>query len=161
MSIAAAQDSAVAAIDVRPTGAALGAEIHGVDLRRVDDALFDAVHRAWLEHSVLLFRGQTLSDDDLAGFSRRLGELDLAPVQENGRASVEGRPEIYVVSNVLGADGAPIGSLGAGEAVWHTDMSYLAKPPKASMLYALEIPPTGGTPGSATCAPPMTACPRR
>ncbi len=133
-----------AGINVVPTGAALGAEVHGVDLRQVDDALFGAIHQAWLDHSVLLFRGQALTDDELAGFSRRLGDLDLAPVQENGRASVEGHPEIYIVSNVLGADGAPIGSLGAGEAVWHTDMSYLPRPPKASMLYALEIPPAGG-----------------
>jgi taurine dioxygenase len=52
-------------------------------------------------------------------------------------------PEIYVVSNVI-ENGVAIGSLGAGEAVWHTDMSYLPAPPKASMLYALEIPPEGG-----------------
>jgi taurine dioxygenase len=42
------------------------------------------------------------------------------------------------------ADGKPIGSLGAGEAVWHTDMSYLDNPPDASMLYAKELPPSGG-----------------
>ena len=65
------------------------------------------------------------------------------PVQETGRRFVEGHPEIYVVSNVI-ENGVPIGSLGAGEAVWHTDMSYLENPPKASMLYALEIPPAGG-----------------
>ncbi|MEA2878895.1 MAG: taurine dioxygenase, partial [Hyphomicrobiales bacterium] len=50
----------------------------------------------------------------------------------------------YVVSNVLDDKGAPIGALGAGEAVWHTDMSYLQTPPDASMLYSLEVPPTGG-----------------
>jgi taurine dioxygenase len=64
-------------------------------------------------------------------------------VQETGRRFVEGLPEIYIVSNVK-VNGEPIGSLGDGEAVWHTDMSYLDLPPKASMLYALEIPPTGG-----------------
>ena len=132
------------AFEVAPTGAALGAEVRGVDLRRVDDALFAAIHAAWLAHSVLLFRGQSLSDDDLIAFSRRFGDLDWAPVQENGRRFVDGKPEIYIVSNVLGADGQPIGSLGAGEAVWHTDMSYLERPPKASMLYALEVPPAGG-----------------
>ena len=47
-----------------------------------------------------------------------------------------------MVSNVV-QDGVPIGSLGSGEAVWHTDMSYLADPPKASVLYALEVPPPG------------------
>jgi taurine dioxygenase len=134
-------------IEIRPTGAALAAEIAGVDLRALDDALFDQIHRAWLEHSVLLFRNQTLEDSDLIAFSRRFGELDIAPVQETGRRFVDGLPEIYVVSNVLGADGEPIGSLGAGEAVWHTDMSYLPQPPKMSLLYALEVPPTGGETG--------------
>jgi taurine dioxygenase len=128
---------------VVPTGAALGAEIDGVDLRAVDAAGFDAIHRAWVDHAVLLFRGQALDDDALIAFSRRFGELDWAPVQENGRRFVDGKPELYIVSNVL-ENGVAIGSLGAGELVWHTDMSYLDDPPKASMLYALEIPPAGG-----------------
>ena len=133
-------------ITVTPTGAALGAKVGGIDLRQIDDRDFAAIHRAWLEHLVLLFRGQTLNDDDMIAFSRRLGELDFAPIQENGRRFVEGHPEIYVVSNVI-ENGVAIGSLGAGEAVWHTDMSYLEDPPKASMLYAIEIPPAGGNTG--------------
>jgi taurine dioxygenase len=131
---------------VIPTCTGLGAEIRGVDLRRLRDDTFAAIHRAWLDHLVLLFRGQQLTDAELIAFSRRFGELDLAPIQETGRRFVEGMPEIYIVSNVL-KDGEPIGSLGAGEAVWHTDMSYLPDPPMASMLYALEIPPTGGNTG--------------
>jgi taurine dioxygenase len=126
-----------------PAGEALGAEVRGVDLRTLGDEEFATVHRAWLDHLVLLFRGQHLTDADLIGFSRRFGDLDWAPVQEAGRRFVEGHPEIYVVSNVL-ENGVPIGSLGAGEAVWHTDMSYLETPPKASILYALEVPATGG-----------------
>ncbi len=130
-------------IEIMPTGAALGAEIRGVDLTRLDDAWFSRITRAWLDHSVILIRDQTLDDAGLVAFSRRFGELDWAPIQETGRRFVEGMPEIYVVSNVL-VNGEPIGSLGAGEAVWHTDMSYLELPPKASMLYALEVPPSGG-----------------
>ena len=130
-------------IEIMPTGAALGAEIRGVDLTRLDDAWFSRITRAWLDHSVILIRDQTLDDAGLIAFSRRFGELDWAPIQETGRRFVEGMPEIYVVSNVL-VNGEPIGSLGAGEAVWHTDMSYLELPPKASMLYALEVPPSGG-----------------
>ena len=126
-----------------PTGAALGAEIGGVDLCRIDAAQFSALRRAFSEHSVLLVRDQRLEDDDLIAFSRRLGPLDWAPVQENGRRFVPGKPEIYVVSNVV-ENGVAIGSLGAGEAVWHTDMSYLEDPPMASMLYAVEVPPHGG-----------------
>ena len=129
-------------IQVVPTGSALAAEVRGVDLRRIDDGDFAAIHRAWLDHLVLLIRGQTLTDDDLIAFSRRFGDLDQAPIQENGRRFVDGYPEIYVVSNVI-ENGEAIGSLGAGEAVWHTDMSYLDDPPKASMLYAIEVPPTG------------------
>jgi alpha-ketoglutarate-dependent taurine dioxygenase len=125
------------------TGAALGAEVEGVDVRALDAAALQAIHRAWLTHGVLLFRDQRLDDDDLIAFSRRFGELDEAPVQENGQRFVEGYPEIYVVSNVV-EGGVPIGSLGYGEAVWHTDMSYLSLPPKASTLYALEIPSSGG-----------------
>ena len=127
----------------RPTGAALGAEMPGIDLREIDDPTFAAIHQAWIDHQVLLFRGQSLTDDDLIAFSRRFGGLDHAPIQENGRRFVDGYPEIYVVSNVM-VNGEAIGSLGAGEAVWHTDMSYLPDPPKASMLYALEVPPSGG-----------------
>ena len=131
------------ALEVIPTGAALGATVAGVDLRHLTEATFARIMQTWHEHSVLLFRGQTLTDQDLIAFSRRLGDLDWAPVQETGRRFVEGLPEIYIVSNVK-VNGEPIGSLGDGEAVWHTDMSYLDLPPKASMLYALEIPPTGG-----------------
>jgi taurine dioxygenase len=130
-------------VRVVPTGGAICAELIGIDLRRVDDAGFAAIHRAWVAHGVLLFREQSPTDDDLVAFSRRLGGLDLAPIQETGRRFVEGFPEIYVVSNVV-ENGVPIGSLGAGEAVWHTDMSYLPEPPKASLLYALEVPPHGG-----------------
>src|SRR4249919_2204318 len=136
-------DVAASTVDAVATGAALGAEVRGVDLKHLDDAAFAGLMQAWHDHSVLLLRGQSLSDQDLISFSRRLGDLDWAPVQENGRRFVEGLPEIYIVSNVK-VNGEPIGSLGDGEAVWHTDMSYLDVPPKASMLYALEVPPTGG-----------------
>jgi len=130
-------------VRVRRVDAVLGAEVEGVDLRALDAASFAAIHRAWLDHQVLLFRNQRLGDGDLVAFSRRFGDLDEAPVQETGQRFVEGMPEIYVVSNVM-RDGQPIGSLGSGEAVWHTDMSYLPDPPKASALYALEVPAEGG-----------------
>jgi taurine dioxygenase len=130
-------------MSVIPSRAALGAEITGVDLKHLDHAGFARVLQAWHDHSALLFRGQQLGDQDLIAFSRRLGELDWAPIQETGRRFVEGLPEIYIVSNVK-VGGEPIGSLGDGEATWHTDMSYLEVPPKASLLYALEVPPRGG-----------------
>jgi taurine dioxygenase len=139
----AAMSEAGERLVVTPTGAGLGAEIGGVDLRHLDDEAFAQIHAAWLDHGVLLVRDQKLTPADLIAFSRRLGDLDWAPVQETGRRFVEGMPELYVVSNVI-ENGEPIGSLGAGEAVWHTDMSYTEVPPKASALYAIEIPPSGG-----------------
>ena len=131
-------------LTIKPIMPNVGAEISGVDLSRLGDADFAQIERAWNRHGGLLFRDQTITDDDLLAFSRRFGELDPPPNQEHGRQSPEGYPEVYVVSNVLDDKGAPIGALGAGEAVWHTDMSYLPLPPDASMLYALEVPPVGG-----------------
>ena len=114
---------------VRPLTDAVGVEVLGVDLARLSDADFADVRDAWYQHSVILLRGQKLSDDDLLAFSRRFGELDPPPNQERGRISPPGYPDVYVVSNVLDKNGDPIGALGAGEAVWHTDMSYLDMPP--------------------------------
>ncbi|MEJ2176153.1 MAG: TauD/TfdA family dioxygenase, partial [bacterium] len=132
-----------ASLETVPT-ATLGAEIRGVDLARVTPAQIDVIQDAWYRHDVLIFRGQRISDDDLLAFSRHFGTLDPPPNQGAGRKSPPGYPEVYVVSNVRDAQGEPIGALGDGEAAWHTDMSYAAAPPDASMLYALEIPPAGG-----------------
>ena len=150
----------VGGFETVPNRAALGAEIRGIDLKSLDAATFEDLLRAWHDHSVLLVRGQRLSDQDLIAFSRRLGDLDWAPIQENGRRFVEGMPEIYIVSNVK-VNGEAIGSLGDGEAVWHTDMSYLEVPPKASMLYALEVPPTGGNTSFCTMYGVYDALPAR
>ena len=129
---------------VRTINPAVGAEIAGVDVANLSNAEFALVEEAWYRHSAILIRDQKLTDDDLIAFSKRFGALDQAPVNENGKTFVPGYPELYVVSNVVGPDGVPIGSLGAGEAQWHTDMSYLPQPPDASLLYALEVPPSGG-----------------
>src|SRR5882724_13499251 len=135
--------SVVLDLKVLPLGV-FGAEVQGIDLAHVTDVEIDAIKRAWYRHDVLLFRNQQLTDDDLLSFSRYFGTLDSPPNQGAGRKSPPGYPEIYIVSNVLDEQGAPIGALGDGEAAWHTDMSYLARPPDASMLYSLEIPAAGG-----------------
>jgi len=135
--------AAVLELEVRPLGT-LGAEVRGVDLARASAAQVDAIKRAWYRHDVLVFRSQRLTDDQLLSFSRHFGALDSPPNQGAGRKSPAGYPEVYIVSNVLDDKGEPIGALGDGEAAWHTDMSYAAEPPDASMLYALEIPPSGG-----------------
>ncbi|MBM86138.1 MAG: taurine catabolism dioxygenase TauD [Rhodospirillaceae bacterium] len=122
----------------------VGVEAIGVDLATINEKTHSAITRALDQHSSVLFRDQNLTPSDLVAFSRRFGDLDQAPVMENGKTAVPGYPEIYIVSNIKGDDGKPIGSLGSGEAVWHTDMSYLENPPDISMLYALEVPSDGG-----------------
>jgi taurine dioxygenase len=124
--------------------ATLGAEVRGVDLGRASAAEISEIKNAWYRHDVLVFRGQKLSDEHLLAFSRHFGTLDPPPNQGAGKKSPPGYPDVYVVSNVLDEQGEPIGALGDGEAAWHTDMSYIAWPPDASMLYSLEIPPEGG-----------------
>jgi len=140
------------ALEVIPNGS-VGAEIRGVDLAAVTPAEVEAIKQAWYRHDVLVFRKQRLTDDDLLAFSRHFGTLDPPPNQGAGRKSPPGYPDIYVVSNVLDEQGEPIGALGDGEALWHTDMSYIPQPPDASMLYSLEIPAAGGD----TCFASMKA----
>jgi taurine dioxygenase len=127
-----------------PISPAVGMEVSGIDISRVDESLAKELAQIFYDHSALLIRGQNLTPDDLVRFSRLLGDLDEAPVNEGGKTAVEGFPEIYVISNIMGDKGKPVGSLGAGEATWHTDMSYLERPPKASMLHSVEIPSSGG-----------------
>ena len=139
----AAEIYARAGISVHPASAVIGAEIRGVDLSEpLDDATFAAVHRAWLEHCVIFLRGQRLGDGDLVRFSRRLGDLDHGPTMAWRPEGNREHPEIFVISNVT-ENGKPIGYLGNTEADWHTDMSHAEVPPKASSLYALEIPADG------------------
>lgn len=129
---------------VKPIHPRFGAEIMGANLARPTQAQIVEIQEAWAAYSVLVFKNQSLGPGDLVEFSKHFGELDPPPVNEDGKTFVEDFPDIYVVSNVLGEDGKPIGSLGAGEATWHTDMSYLQEPPDASMLYSIEIPKQGG-----------------
>ena len=131
-------------VTVIPSGAALGADITGVDLSRpLTDEQVAAIINAWHQHLVLRIRGQSLSDADLIRFSQHFGKLDLAPISSSGKREIPEHPEIVVISNVK-EDGRPIGSLGNAEAEWHTDMSYVPEPPMASVLYSLEIPSKGG-----------------
>ncbi|HZZ95056.1 MAG TPA: TauD/TfdA family dioxygenase [Usitatibacter sp.] len=124
-------------------GNALGAEVGGVDLRAMDDATFAQVKAAWLGHLVLRFRGQRLRDSELLALSRRFGELDPPGPNPYGGPFMPAFPEINVISNVK-VEGKPIGNLGDGEAVWHCDMTYVEQPPRAAILHALELPPSGG-----------------
>lgn len=143
----AAELDRTAAVIVRPSGAALAADVEGVDLNEpLQPAQVAAIQQAWADHQVLRFRGQqALTLEGLAGFSRNFGPLDLRPMASMAmsREHDELPPEITVISNVK-VGGKPLGALGDGEAVWHTDMTYNPMPPKGACLYAVEIPTWGG-----------------
>ena len=138
------QAATPASVDVRPIDAGLGAEIRGLDLSKpLDSRTGAAVLDAWHRHSALLIRNQSLADPQLIAFSRLFGELEMAPPNKSGSHWIEGYPELACISNIT-VNGESVGSLGNGEAIWHTDMSFMAEPPAASLLYALEIPKKGG-----------------
>lgn len=152
MSATAAAASAKSAvrsggITVQPIGRHVGADIIGIDLTQpVSDAQFAQIHDAWMQYQVLRFRGQNLTKEQLQDFSRRFGELDKAPINTRGKPWVEGFPDMAVMSNIK-VDGQSIGSLGYGEAVWHTDMSYNEITPSGALLYGVEVTKSGGETG--------------
>lgn len=126
----------------------IGAEIRGLDLSGdLSRSEFQKVQEAWFSHLVLAFRGQELTDEQFVRFSSRFGHLASAPIGEAANLTHDGtlikNPKVTVVSNVV-EDGVSIGVLGAGEAKWHTDMSYNPEPLSASLLFALEVPEIGG-----------------
>ena len=138
---------------IQPTGGALGADVHGVDLGEpVSDSALERIAAAWGEHLVLRFSGQRIDDHMLLRFSARFGELDRVPIaaanfdRADSGLAADVAPWVTVISSVV-KDGKPVGGLGSYELVWHTDMSYNELPPRASLLYALEVPADGGNTG--------------
>lgn len=116
-------------VEIRPFDGPLGAEVLGVDLaKELDEKTKSKVLSAWHRHLVLLFRKQTPNDSQLVEFSKMFGELEMAPPNKSGRHWIDGFPELACISNLKVA-GQPIGSLGNGEAIWHTDMSFMESPP--------------------------------
>jgi taurine dioxygenase len=129
------------------TGAFIGADVENVDLSRpLTQADFEIIFDAWMDHGVLRFRGQDLTREQLLDFSGRFGELDKAPINVKGEPWIAGYPHLAVMSNII-EHGKPVGSLGYGEAVWHTDMSYNEVTPSAALLYAIEVTKAGGETG--------------
>ena len=136
-------------IDVTRLSAAIGAHVECGDVKSLDADTFAEVHQAFLDNLVLLIRGQQLTDDDLLAFGRRFGALSPgAPVHIGQKPRDERYPELAIISNVI-ENGLAIGGLGDGEAVWHTDSSFNDIPPSLSILYSIEIPPSGGDTGFA------------
>jgi taurine dioxygenase len=130
-------------LEIRPTGAALAAEIRGIDLSQpLGDNIFGEIEHAYNEYGVIFFRNQQITPEQQVAFTRRFGEIEFNIFGE--RWSVPGCPEIVVVSNIT-EDGKPIGVRRAGEN-WHSDMCYTPRPPRGTILYAIETPELYGLP---------------
>ena len=127
-------------LTITPSGAACGAEVHGVSLAEpLDEAAFTTISAAFAEHGVLIFRDQRLEEVDQIRFTARFGEPDVYVLSEY---RAPGHPEVLLVTNIQ-EDGRNIGLADAGT-TWHTDSSYLAIPPFATVLYAREVPIENG-----------------
>ena len=121
-------------IGVKPISGALGAEIEGVDLAKpLDNQIFSEVHQAFLDHQVIFFRDQQITPDQQLDFARRFGTLNVHPYAP----SLDGYPEVLRIFK----EKEDRVNFGGG---WHSDLTFLEKPPLGSILYAREVPPQGG-----------------
>ena len=121
-------------IRVAPIGGALGAEVTGVDLATdLADDVVTEIRRAWLDHLVVFFPDQFLAPEAFLAFARRIGE----PVEYPFVKGMEGFPEIITVTKL------PHETVNFG-GIWHSDTTYLERPPMATLLIAREVPPYGG-----------------
>jgi len=135
------------ALQTRPLQSCFGVELVGVDVRKVDDAMFAEIVASFEEHSVLLFRGQQIGDEEQIAFTRRFGPLETTIRTINSVAKVA--PEISYLANVDAEDqliprGDKRNLFNAGNQMWHSDSSFKRVPAHASLLAAREVPPEGG-----------------
>ena len=121
-------------IEVQPVAGSLGAEILGVNAATAPgDEVISEIRQAFLDHLVIFFRDQKLTPHEQLAFAQRFGEPMEYP-------QLKGLPECPLITPVLKLEHERINFGG----VWHSDTTYLTRPPMASLLYALEIPPYGG-----------------
>jgi taurine dioxygenase len=127
-------------IEIRAFDGPVGAQVLGLDLAKpLGDGDFARIHRAHLDHHVLVFRDQRITPAQQIAFSRRFGPLQIHVLHQ---FQLPGYPEVLVVSNIV-EDGKPIGLGDAGH-FWHSDLSYKEKPSLGSLLHAQELPAEGG-----------------
>jgi taurine dioxygenase len=108
----------------------------------MDDGIVHELRDLWAHHPVLVFRRQALAERELAEFSALFGSLERVVRTEWASPAV---PEIGLISNLRDGQAKPIGGLGDGELQWHSDQSYIMNPATGAALYAVELPPEGGT----------------
>jgi taurine dioxygenase len=130
-------------VQIRRMGQQIGVEVTGVDVKVLDDADFAPIYRAWLDCNVLVVRDQKLTIEEFLNYSRRFGTVVPHPSKSTRHPEI---PEITMLGiNKFNADGTLNQSIyRRGAEGWHTDGAYDAVPFKATQLYALAIPSTGG-----------------
>jgi len=130
-------------IEVHRLGRQIGVEVRGVDVRTLDDATFAKIYQAWLNYNVLVVPDQTLTIQQFLAYSRRFGRIEPHPSKSTRHPEI---PEITLLgTNKFDAEGKLITAIyRRGAEGWHTDGAYDAEPFKATQLYALAIPSTGG-----------------
>jgi taurine dioxygenase len=133
-------------LNIVPLSEHIGAEIRGLDLRqKPDEETVRAIYQAWLDHLVLIFPEQQLAQEDLVratSFFGEIGKLSRPPKYfPKGYSAL--LPGIMMISNIR-ENGEPIGALPDGEMMFHHDMIHAEVPSKATLLYSVEIPSTGG-----------------
>lgn len=139
-------------LSLRPLHENLGVEILDINLAEIDDDTFEAIRKVWQSDPVLLFRRQSLTEEELIAFSKRFGALDLDTIKDintDDPAAEDRNPELFYVSNLLYQDGSKVGGLSNDEIVWHTDLIYRAHPASGSIFYGVEMPP--GTARTSYC----------
>jgi taurine dioxygenase/putative 2-oxoglutarate oxygenase len=127
-------------IQLAPITDQIGTVVSGIDVNAPIAARdFDRIYQAWIDTTILLFRGQSMTTDQQAAFTQRFGEV----VSYTRKVfSENAAPEVLILSNIV-ESGKVIGSPVSGR-VWHTDGHYLSDPPAGSLLHGIEVPPTGG-----------------
>jgi taurine dioxygenase len=124
-------------LTIHPIAGVLGAEISGVNLAEpIDEQTFAEIHAALLEYLVIFFRDQQLTPEQHIAFGQRFGKLHVHPYIPN----LEGYPEIIKLKS---ADDGP-GKMAYQSNQWHTDLTYSAEPPMASILRGVNVPEAGG-----------------
>jgi len=116
-----------------------GIETHDADLRKLDDAMFNALWNAWLNHHVLVLRGQKLTAQQFHAFAKLFGQPEPHVIDQFHHPAIA---DILILSNVK-RNGAPIGLQDAGT-YFHTDYSYLDIPARCTTLYSISVPAVGG-----------------
>ena len=126
-------------LSITPLRGRFVAEIGGVDLSEpMDDETFAPIHESFFKHSILVFHGQRISNEQHIALSRHFGELEIHTAKH---WLLPEHPEILVLSNRGEKGTKPIVN---GGAYWHSDITYKVRPPLGSLLYALQVPPEGG-----------------